>query len=509
MKKLISLLLVLSMLVSTVLLIACSDDTDGPSTGDNPSGDTPGTTPGTTPDDENEPTEARIPLNVPDRDYGGAEVHILQWTVGNETETGTGWIPWEEGDVEEGSDMMSNAVFARNAWVEEQIGVTITAEYVEITNNVYQSKLQQDFTTSNNEYQLATIRARSLWPIIEAGLYSDMNEFAGEILHTDQPWWPEDAVASYTLGDGLYACATEMLLRDKGATKAVFFNTKLANDHGLTYLYELVEDGDWTLEMMIDACQIVSTSLDGDGLINSAEDIWGLESQRKPYMFFAGGGYKFAHVDDDGYIAYDFGSKETILAVQRVYEDVIYADWNYTGDNPVDNAPERGLFTVDKSLFSGTQIKSGLTTYSYMETEYGVLPTPKLEDGQDNYYSWVSCHGDSTIGIPSGAQDREMAAMALELMSYEGYYTVKPLLYETMLLNRLAKSEESKRSIEIIFDSRIYDPGQYWDSEVKLHGELFHLSKTGNSNIASIWASWESTTMDQIKLVNDFIDETR
>lgn len=504
MKRIITLMLAL--LTVLAMLVACGNDkTDQPDQPDAP------TTP-TTPDTPNEDGASnRIPLELPDLHYGGnANIHILQYTTGGVTDPGTGQVPWEEGDVEEYSDdMMQSAIFARNAWVEEQLGVVITAEYVTVENNAFQNRMYQDFTTTANEIQLATLRARTILPVVEAGLYYDMNEFAGDILHTDQPWWPEDAVASYTLGDSLFVCATEMLLRDKGATKAIFFNTKLANDYGLTMLYDYVDMGDWTVELLIDACTVVSTSLDGDGLINSVEDIWGLTSQRKPYMFFIGGGYKFAHVNEDGYIAYDFGTKETILAVQKIYEDVIYAEWNHTGDVALEGMPANGLFSVDKALFSGTQVKAGLVSYGYMETEYGILPVPKLEDNQDDYYSWVSCHGDSTVGIAAGALDPEMCAMALEMLSYEGYYSVTPLLYENLLLYRMAKSEESKRSMEIIFDTRTYDPGQYWDSEFNLHGDLFHLSKSFNSNIAGIWASWEKTTMEQIGKINDFIDESR
>lgn len=505
MKKIVALLLALVMALSAMALVACGNDT--PNTPDQP--DQPNTP--TTPETPEDPANARIPLELPNLYYGGeTPVHILQYTTGNVTDPGTGQVPWEEGDVEEYSDdMMQSAIFARNAWVEEQLGVKITAEYVTVENNEFQNRMYKDFTTSGNEIQLATLRARTILPVVEAGLYYDMNEFAGEILHTDQPWWPQDAVASYTLGDSLFVCATEMLLRDKGATKAIFFNTKLANDYGLTMLYDYVEMGDWTVELMIDACNVVSTSLDGDGLINSAEDIWGLTGQRKPYMLFIAGGYKFAHVDENGYIAYDFGSKETILAVQEIYEDVIYAEWNYTGDKPLEDLAKGGLFAMDKALFSGTQIKAGLVDYGYMETEYGILPVPKLEDGQDKYYSWVSCHGDSTVGIAAGALDPEMCAMALEMLSYEGYYSVKPLLYENLLLYRMAKSEESKRSVELVFDTRTYDPGQYWDSEFNLHGDLFHLSKSLNSNIAGIWASWEQTTMKQIDKMNDFIDSTK
>ena len=502
MKRLLSFFLLLTLLMTSTFVMSCT-------TGE-PDVEDPVLPPTDPVEGTDEDEDARIALNLPDLYYGGEQgVHILQWTVNDTVDTGTHWVPWEEGDVAEYSDdMMQSAVFARNAWVEEQLGVRITAEYASV-NKDYQTRLQRDFEAGSDMYQLATVRSRTVWPIISSGLYSDMNEYADTILHTDQPWWTTDAVSAYTLGDSLYACATEMLLRDKGSTEAVFFNTKIATDYELNYFYNFVEDGSWTLETLISAGEIVATSLDGDGMINSALDIWGMDGCNLPYTFFIGGGYRFAHIDGDGCVEYDFGSAETILAIQDIYETVIYADWNYNSNMPFENAPALGLFREDKALFATNSIRAGLTTYAHMETEYGILPTPKYTDDQDSYYSHVSCHSDSVIGIPVGAQDKEMAAMTLEMLSYEGYYSVKPLLYETMLLTRLAKSEESRRSVEIVLDTRTYDPGQYWDSEYNLQGTIFHLSETGNSNIASIWNSWESATMEQITKVNDFIDETR
>ena len=142
MKRILTLMLALLMVLS--MLVACADEpSETPDAPDTP--DTPSTP--STPDAPEEPASDRIPLELPELYYGGVEnVHILQWSAGGNVESGTGWIPWEEGDVQEYSDnIIEQAVFARNAWVEEQLGVTITAEYISVDQG-YQNKLQQDMT---------------------------------------------------------------------------------------------------------------------------------------------------------------------------------------------------------------------------------------------------------------------------------------------------------------------------------------------------------------------------
>lgn len=510
MKKLISLFLVLIMVFSMVALIACSDDT--PATNPNQPGNTP-----STPSDDvgtggDEPDEnARIPLDLPEAYYGGNEqFHILEWTANDNYDGGTVWLPWHEGDVdEESEDLMSNAVFARNAYVEEKYGVVITQEYVNVNGGANVQRLQLDNQTSANEFQLTTSRSYAAWTLVESGLLLDMNQFADDILHFDQPWWVQDAVESFRLGDSLYLCASEMQLRDKGATSVTYFNTTIADDYGINNFYELMEDGDWTMETMISACDIAATSLDGDDLINSRKDLWGINGNDDPmYMLYAGAGYKFAHIDDDGYMVYDFGNKDSILLMQEIFENVMYADW-FQNAYLVSLPGDGGGFKENLGLFTLSLVKTAAITLREMESDYGVLPIPKYDEDQDDYCSLVWMHHDGILGIPSSVAKPEMCAIILEALSYEGYYTVMPVLYDTLLYNRLAKTEEAKRGFEVVFETRVFDPGQYWDATPGFTDKVLRHTATGNSSIATLWAENENAVNAHVDIVNEFIDETR
>ncbi|MBO5898510.1 MAG: hypothetical protein J6R04_05825, partial [Clostridia bacterium] len=212
MNKIVSLLLAILMVVTMVAFVGCGNDT--PNTPDTP--DTP-STPDTpdTPTEPEDPADARIPLELPERYYMSSSgekepFHIIEWTVSGAKDAGAGWIPWHEGDAtEEEGDLMSNAVFARNAFVEEQYGVEITQEYVNVNANDHFLRLQQDNQSGENGIQLVTTRALHAWDFASSGLLHDMADVGEGILHFDQPWWVQDAVESYTLGDSLFVCSTE------------------------------------------------------------------------------------------------------------------------------------------------------------------------------------------------------------------------------------------------------------------------------------------------------------
>jgi hypothetical protein len=102
-----------------------------------------------------------------------------------------------------------------------------------------------------------------------------------------------------------------------------------------------------------------------------------------------------------------------------------------------------------------------------------------------------------------------MCAIILEALSWESYYSVYPTFYETILLDRAAKDEDSRRMLEIIFNTRLYDPGQYWDTVTGLqHSDgLLRLTSTGNADIASVWGRFESKVRDCVDTINAMVQD--
>jgi predicted small lipoprotein YifL len=510
MKKILSLLMVIVMFLSAIALASCGNtgSTQGPNT-DKPNGDTT--------------TEERIPLDLPDANYavsGEATIYnILEWACGGQNEpTPGGWIPWEEGDVDTlDGDMLGKAVFDRNAWVEQEYGVEITKEYASVeVAPTFITRLRNNMDTGDDLYQLVTMRSRNLISFVQEELLFDMNTYKDTILHTDQPWWVQSSVEAYTLGSHLYAACTEFLLRDKGATAALYFNQQIVKDYQdeLPNFFQLVDDKEWTFEQMIDACEVVSGDMDGDDEMASPNDMWGIVGGDDPVFFlYAATGNRFAHIDDAGYLEYDFGyNGDTVIIMQEIFEDVMYADWYLNAalaeDQEIISKTEGDVFKDGYSLFSGSMVK-GVTHLSDMQSIYGILPYPMYNDDQERYYSLVWIHHDSTVAIPAHAKNTEMCATILEALSWESYYSVYPTFYETILLDRAAKDEDSRRMLEIIFNTRLYDPGQYWDTVTGLqHSEgLLRLTSTGNADIASVWGRFESKVRDCVDTINAMVQD--
>jgi hypothetical protein len=77
-------------------------------------------------------------------------------------------------------------------------------------------------------------------------------------------------------------------------------------------------------------------------------------------------------------------------------------------------------------------------------------------------------------------------------------------------MGKSTRDEQSKEMLEIVFKTRLFDPGQYWDNgegASGVQGAYLRLAQTGESNIASIWAKHEKAVETGFGKLNDLIDE--
>ncbi len=479
------LLLALALLLGSILLIGCADD----QTPDDP--DLPNNGPddnnNQNPDDEIDENEQRVPTDLPEKTFDGAAYHIFQWTYGGMYTAGTRIVPWEEGDVESRSgDLLVNAVYDRNRAIEQTYDVVISMEYgsVDSQGTPYMSTIRTNHKTGDDRFQLITLRSLQTCELTLEGLMLDMTK--SDYINFDKPWWNDDSVESLRIGSGVYWAISELLVRDKAATACIFYNTRIAENNGITNLYQLSYDGQWTMDALIEAAE--NCYFDNGNGVADDDDVWGAVCGYDTINYmYNGAGLKFAEINDEGYPEFVFGDDKSISTLIDVLEYVMYAEW-YA--NTRLTATKDVQFEDDNVLFRFGMVKD-VTTYRSMQTAYGVLPIPKYDEYQDDYSSLVWMHHDCVLGIPAIVQDPDMAQIITEALSAESYYTVYRDFYDTVILGRSARDQESKEMLEIIFNTRSIDPGLLWDS-TNFRNDVLEISKSGSSDIASLWARYNN-----------------
>jgi len=157
---------------------------------------------------------------------------------------------------------------------------------------------------------------------------------------------------------------------------------------------------------------------------------------------------------------------------------IIAQDWTgkYAGDTIWDMqlqmlVEKRGLW-----LYTGM---NRVTMAREMEGNFGILPNPKFDEAQTEYFNAVHAWCTTTVSIPVTA-DGERTGIILETLTGESYYTLRPAYYDVSLKNKLMRDDESGEMLDLIFATRCYDLGHVynWGGIFDMFGNLAQKKST-------------------------------
>ena len=99
------------------------------------------------------------------------------------------------------------------------------------------------------------------------------------------------------------------------------------------------------------------------------------------------------------------------------------------------------------------------------ETDFGILPMPKYDADQDEYNSPTIGTALTIAAVPYCNPDLESTGIFMEYFAYEGYYGLRPALYDKLLNGQIARDVESLEMLDVIFDTICYDTGLIFNYE--------------------------------------------
>ena len=113
------------------------------------------------------------------------------------------------------------------------------------------------------------------------------------------------------------------------------------------------------------------------------------------------------------------------------------------------------MFKKNLCLFR-TVTLGGLIDCRDMESDFGILPIPKLYEGQDGYYCLVSCW-DSPMVIPITVGNQERTGLIAEALFWQSRGSLRYAFYDKLLSGKLVRDEESVQMLSLIVDSKGFD----------------------------------------------------
>jgi len=434
--------LVLAMLL---LLSACS-------TADKPEETAPDETEGI----ETEVTETEerndgrriAPDTVPELDFEGADVTILCRSE----------VTHEFVAEEITGEGINDAIYNRDLYTEDRLKVSLSVldmpgnwdSYSTFITNVSNSVAADD-----GAYDIIAYYAYAAPSLAVRGVLTDLKTI--EYLNLQQPWWHADFERAATVNGKLYMHAGDIALTAISDRYAVFFNQDLLN----SYLpevnpYEMVFEGSWTTDNVIKMIAGIYSDLNFDGE-KGAADFYAINIFNAMDAWYTGAGGTIMGRDADDNPVFDMYTEHNIGIIEQYYSLV----------NSVESYASNagyGLFAEKRAIFSSMGLAYSESLRDFEDT-YGVLPFPKWDETQKEYYSTIG-DGYSQVMIPIDCKDIDRAGAVMEVMAAESYRSVTPAYFEIAMKKKYFRDEESAQMFDIIQAGAKYDFGVIYTSLV-------------------------------------------
>ena len=475
-------------LCSVLMYSACGD------TGGTPDGSTaPGADSQGTPDGSTEPvTEARTDeFGRPWIEDGLPETADYDREFSVHTRGNVEQYEWKAD--EENGTTLNDAIYHRNMVVEEKYGIKLKI-IAEGSWSDYASaslpKIRASVTAGNGAYDLLA-GYEPITSLATEGLLFNLGD--SKYINFEKPWWSDSFNEELSLNGinyfGLGALSLSMIY----SMENIFVNTDILGEIASGYnIYNTVKKGDWNCEEVARLAKLGWIDRDNNGKANLGDRV-GLafpDSGNSAYGFLFATGIDFTTRDDAGMPT---TSGLDLDKASSAIDTII--DLFYKTEGVADNTTETKInFGEGDCLFFFRWLYWGQTQYAGQLDHYGIVPMPKVLDGQENYYTPVQA-GMHIYCIPIDVKSFDENSIITEALAAESYRSLMPKYFEVVLKSRYAKDMETSQMLDLMYETVGFDFCYIWRTSLNYMSSFKDVVVSKNNTLAS---SYNTVT----KLVN-------
>lgn len=488
MKKLIFVLLICSVICSH--LFACSQN----------SNDVETTLATESPDASVNTTDNySISDNLPsDLNFNGETVRVWAREVDNVFYT----QEWEFAEEVNG-EAFNDELYKRELAVEERFNVNIEKVF---TTTSYQNAYKE-VMAGDDSFDILFANAYDVASHGLEGIYVDLANFP--YIDYEMPWWPETIMKDVTINGKTYFVTGDITPSVLGFMNCIFYNKAIAEDYGISGLYELVFSGKWTFDKYAEFTKRCYEDLNGNGIADEG-DLYGVTTSDYYDVYFSAFQIPITKTNLDGTLSLALGEKfyEAYFKLREFSMD------QSALPQLVSNKGESVNYENDVKMFSQGNILffGGLVRFSdyfrSMEDDYGILTVPKWDESQSKYYT-TSHANYSLVSVPvtTSTERYNMIGAVMEALASEGYRTTTPSYFDTTLKNKYSRDEETLEVLDILRDGLEFQPVMIY---YKSMGDILHLFRyacypdSKYDNMVSYYESQLPVFQRAIEKFNDY-----
>lgn len=439
-------------------------------------------------------TEEGETLGVPmTADYGGETFEIL--SAGN--------IVYEDFTADESAALpLDIAQYKRKKRVEQNYNIQIH----ESTKQAYSSGGGPGFLAVSNAvnagdcpYDLALIAGYDVTVLSYGGYLYDMRQVPG--IDLTKSWWDQKANETLSVGDCTFFTTGDITFSDNDAAFVIMFNKQILADYGLANPYEMVYNDEWTLDNFASLCKTVTEDLNQDGEMNE-EDRYGLLVWVDSLLGMVNAAGQRCCTTVDGKLTLSLFNETTVSAVEKYLAFALDKSYALQYQSIRNSAEfEQWLWSGNHGLFWTTTMRS-VPSFREMESDFGLLPYPKLTATQKDYYATVAPFNSQFICVPMVQNDLERTGVLAEALAYYGQKDVLSAYYDVSLKGLNSRDEESSDMLDIIFANLVYDVGYLY--QIGPYNKNFnYMVSRGDTNFVTMYESLYNVASAQLDRIND------
>ncbi|MCL2462993.1 MAG: hypothetical protein FWF44_10030, partial [Defluviitaleaceae bacterium] len=250
------------------------------------------------------------------------------------------------------------------------------------------------------------------------------------------------------------------------STMFIAFNKTMSNDLGISNQYQTVLDGNWTIDLMHQNSKAATKDLNGDGKIDDTDQLGTVSWYKSMYGLYASTGSRSFTKDANDLPVNNMDAGPQQLAIlQDVYEFLTDKSSTVLAEDYLAKYPSDPWTPIDIDAFgSGRALYSLcaselITKLRDADADFGLLPLPKHDTNQKEYYNTLDYNSAETIAVPTTNPDPTMTGTVLQAMALASTNTVRPAYYDVLLKTKYARDNDSANMLDIMFKNRIVDLG--------------------------------------------------
>ena len=392
--------------------------------------------------------------------------------------------------TEETGDSINDIIYRRNQEVASSFNVNFNFRAGDSDGATATPVIRSLIQGGDDTYEVFINVQHAGLPLIYDDLFVDWNT-SMRYVNLDNPWWYKKATDDLNFGGKVFIAAGAYNYQCLRSMMCLVFNKDILDEVGLDYPYEMVKNGTWTIDRLIEYSKASQKDLNGDGAIDHENDRLGVAGWGWEFVpgLFVGLGGKSVTKDEYDMPSLSVNDERTFLVVDKMLE--LLSSGTGAWANFVRYGWNTDNFMENKLVFDSATL-AGLGAVRSMESDCGIVPFPKLNEEQEEYHARIVNFAGLTY-IPVTNTKLDLTSAVLEYSAYLSYKELIPEFYDIILDVKTARDVETEEMVDIVRDSATFMDENYLSTS-----NLIGFVNSGNNTLASSYAGRQSLTISLI-----------